>query len=73
MGVCRQAEAEPFKSPLTWAITGRNVFSMLVQGCLFFALTLLIEWYQPLTVQLHTPLFACLSIFIVFTHIQTYT
>ena len=34
-----------FVNPLSWAIVGKNIFAMVIQGFVFFGITLLIEFY----------------------------
>lgn len=41
-----QASYKPFVDPLAWGIAGRNVMSMVIQGFVFFGITLAIEFYQ---------------------------
>jgi hypothetical protein len=40
-----QGTAVTWEDPLTWDIAGRNVMSMVLQGFIFFGLTLAIEFY----------------------------
>jgi hypothetical protein len=37
---------QQFQNPLSWGIVGKNVFAMIVQGFIFFGVTLLFEFYR---------------------------